>query len=102
MNTDRSVWFGYTGTLTPVILRLIVRCVPTIVVVFLTTSVTCTYPQRSAWPAGPVTTLVVPITLFFPASADVAGGATGAAPRAAVIAFFIFVSLFYTSAPAKP
>ena len=42
MNTERSVWFGYTGTRTPVILRLTVLCVPTIVVVFFTTSVTWT------------------------------------------------------------
>ena len=39
MNTERSVWFGKTGTPTFVIFRVTFLCLPTIVVVFFTTSV---------------------------------------------------------------
>src|SRR2546421_2461905 len=65
MNTDRSVWFGYTGTLTAVILRTTVFFLPTVVVVFLTTIVTCSSPQRSTWAAVPVNDFVATLTFFF-------------------------------------
>src|SRR5205085_11400761 len=38
---------------------------PTIVVVFLTTIVTCSSPQRSTWAAVPVNDFVATLTFFF-------------------------------------
>src|SRR5947209_3326570 len=89
MNTERSVWFGYTGTRTPVILRVTFFFVPIVVVVFLTTSAIWTSPQRSACAAGPVTVLVV-VTICFFTAAPAAGLAITAAVAAAVSAIRIW------------
>jgi len=48
------VWSGKTGTLIESMWRLATFFVPVTVVVFVTTMVTCTLPQRSAWPRLPV------------------------------------------------
>src|SRR5256885_3426302 len=64
MKTERSVWFGYTGTFTPVILRVTFFLLPTVVVVFLTMSVTWSSPQRSTDAVEPWTVFVV-VTIFF-------------------------------------
>src|SRR5205085_11994078 len=96
MKTERSVWFGYSGTVTEVILRLTVfRLVARlVVVVFLTTTVTSSGPQRSASAAVPVNDLRAVTTLVFgvafpavsAAKAFVPGNASAVAPRTAAVA----------------
>src|SRR6266849_3592455 len=89
MKTERFVWFGYTGTLTLAIFRLTVFFVPRVVVVFLTTSVTWTYPHSWAWTCWPLTVFVTTTTFFFgvawstAVSSAAAASATGIASAAA-------------------
>src|SRR5437763_3294270 len=82
MNTERSVWFGYVGTLTAVIFRLTVFFEPTVVVVFFTTRVSWSLPQRSTCSVGPVTVFEVVTTFGFDA-AEAVGTAMAAVARTA-------------------
>src|SRR5471030_600879 len=71
MKIERLVWSGDTGTSTLVILRATVLCLPMVVVVFLTTIVTWTLPQRPALPSLPEMVLVTTMTFFFTVGATV-------------------------------
>src|SRR5450432_2186343 len=96
MYTERSVWFGNTGTLIDVICRLVVFLLPVVVVVFLTTIVTCTLPQRSAWPRPPVNDLFATMTFFGAARALVAAeaptvGTVSATAASVIVSVFCMV-----------
>src|SRR5205814_2245092 len=63
MKIERSVWFGYTGTPIDVMRRVTFLRVPVVTVVFRTTIVTCSVPQRSTCTVEPLNLFVT--TFFF-------------------------------------
>src|SRR3954467_8613536 len=94
MKIERSVWFGEVGMRTAVTRRLTVFFVPTVVVVFFSTTVTCNDPQRSTSATDPEIVFVVVVTFSFgvAAIALATGVASARVSMVAVTAFFMDLS----------